>query len=71
MNADPPDVPPPQPPPAAPKPPLLEYPSPPAERELDSEPWSEVLRALLIIFGVLGALFLIGFGFCGVLMRGC
>jgi hypothetical protein len=53
------------------KPPLLDYSSRPIDPELDSERWSEVFRAMLVVFGVLGALFLIGFGFCGVLMRGC
>ena len=58
-------------PPAPTRPPLLDYPTPPPPPELDTERWSEVVRALLIVFGVLGALFFIGFGFCGVLLRGC
>ena len=86
MNAHPPDANPPQPPPAtggppaepppppppAPKPPLLDYPSVPTKpAELDTESWSEIGRAMVIVFGIGLALFTIGFGVCGVMFRGC
>jgi hypothetical protein len=60
------------PPPASDKPPLLDYPSSithPDEGETGS--WSEVGRALLVVFGVLGLMFLITFGLCGVFAHGC
>jgi hypothetical protein len=60
-----------RPPPAPAKPPLLDYPTPAPPDERDSERWSEVARALLIVFGVIGLLFFIAFGVCGVLGRGC
>ena len=54
------------------KPPLLDYPSRPTHPpELDTEPWSEVGRALAVVFGVMLALFLIFVAICGVLPRGC
>jgi hypothetical protein len=61
------------PPPAAgDRPPLLDYPGPLTEGEFgETEPWSEVGRALVIVFGVLGFLFFITFGLCGVFARGC
>jgi hypothetical protein len=60
-----------RPPPPPAKPPTLDYPSytPPGDR--DTERWSEVARALFIVFSVLGLLFFLGFGACGVLLRGC
>jgi hypothetical protein len=61
------------PPPAAPdKPPLLDYPGPVSEGEFgETESWSQVARALLVVFGVLGLMFLITFGLCGVFAHGC
>ena len=53
------------------KPPLLEYPSRPIAPEPDSESWSEIVRATLIVFAFLGFLLFISFGFCGILGRGC
>jgi hypothetical protein len=53
------------------KPPLLDYPSLPPPAEPEGERWSEVFRALLVVFGFLGLLFFISFGVCGVLARGC
>ena len=53
------------------KPPLLDYPSLPPPAEPEGERWSEVFRALLVVFGFLGLLFFIAFGVCGVLARGC
>ena len=52
-------------------PPILDYPTPPQPDEIDTEPWPQVLRAMLIVFGILGAGSIIFFGFCGVLVRGC
>jgi hypothetical protein len=66
---DPVDHPPPPPPPA--KPPLLDYPTPAPPGERETESWSEVVRALGVIFGVIGLLFFLSFGICGVLLRGC
>ena len=54
------------------KPPLLDSPSRPAKSDdLDTERWSDVARAMLVVFGFLAILFVIGFGACGVLLRGC
>lgn len=62
----------PDPPPPPAKPPLLDYPSRPTEpEELDTERWSEIGRAMGIVFGFMLLLFVIGFGICGVLFRGC
>ena len=63
----------PQPPPASatPKPRLLDYPSKPANPELDSEPWPQVARAMLIVLGVMLSILFVFFGTCGVLVRGC
>jgi hypothetical protein len=60
-----------QPPPSSDKPPLLDYPSVPVPPDRDTERWSEVARALLVIFGVIGTLFFVVFGVCGGLARGC
>jgi hypothetical protein len=53
------------------KSPLLDYPSLPTPAEPEGESWSEVFRALLVVFGFLGVLLFISFGLCGVLARGC
>jgi hypothetical protein len=54
------------------KPPLLDYPSAVSgPEEGETESWSEVGRALLIVFGVLALMFLITFGLCGVFAQGC
>jgi hypothetical protein len=54
------------------KPPLLDYPPIPLQPEdRDTESWSEVARAMLVVFGVLAFLFFITFGLCGVFSRGC
>jgi hypothetical protein len=54
------------------KPPLLDYPPVPFDPEdRDTESWFEVGRAMLIVFGVLAFLFVVTFGLCGVLARGC
>lgn len=59
-------------PPATPeKFPVLDYPSPPAPAEPDSERWPEVFRAMLVVFGIMGTGAIIIFGFCGGLLRGC
>jgi hypothetical protein len=67
-----PDDDPPKPAPPPPdKPPLLDYPSRPQTPELDSEPWPQVIRAGLIVFGILGFLAFIFYGLCGGLVGGC
>jgi hypothetical protein len=54
------------------QPPLLDYPSPPVQPDNgDTESWFEVGRAMLVVFGVLGFLFFITFGLCGVFSHGC
>jgi hypothetical protein len=53
------------------KPPTLDYPTQPTEPDRSTESWWEITRAMLIVFAFLAMLFLIGFGFCGVLGRGC
>ena len=58
-------------PPPPEKPPVLDYPSIPPNPELDSEKWSDVFRASLIVFGILGFLLFISYGLCGGLIRGC
>ena len=58
-------------PPPAKKPPLLDYPSRPPTPELDSEPWPQVVRALLIVFGIMAFLMFVLYGLCGGLVRGC
>jgi hypothetical protein len=70
-DEEPADRPPPPPAPQPAKPPLLEYPSRPINPERDTEPWPDVFRAMLIVFGVLSTVLFIGFGLCGVLARGC
>jgi hypothetical protein len=70
MDPKPPDDAPPQALPPSP-PPLLDYPSPAPPPDPGTERWSEVLRALLIVFGALAVLFFGGFGVCGLLGRGC
>jgi hypothetical protein len=58
--------------PAPDKPPLLDYPAPVSEGDFgETESWAEVGRAILIVFGVLGLLFLVTFGLCGVFANGC
>ena len=63
------------PPPVADKAPLLDYPSPPTTDDDDgfgeTESWPEIGRAMLIVFSVLGIMFFVTFGLCGVLFRGC
>ena len=62
------------PPPVADKPPLLDYPSPPTTDDDgfgETESWPEIGRAMLIVFSVLGIMFFVTFGLCGVLFRGC
>ena len=66
---NPPDVP--RRPALPPPPPLLDYPSLAPPPEPGTERWSEVLRAALIVFGVLAFLFFGVFGLCGLLGRGC
>jgi hypothetical protein len=72
-NDDDPDGRPTESPPATPpsRPPLLDYPSAPSPDDLGTERWSEVGRAMAIVFGFLILLFVIGFGLCGVVLRGC
>lgn len=57
-------------PPASP-PLLLNYPSLTPPPEPGTERWPEVLRAAVIVFGVLAFLFFGVFGLCGLLGRGC
>jgi hypothetical protein len=60
------------PPPDPEKPPLLDYPSPDTEDHYgETESWSEVGRAMLVVFGVMGLFFFITFGLCGVFAHGC
>ena len=58
-------------PPRPERPPLLEYPSKPNPSDLDTEPWSQVGRAMAVVFGILLALMTIAGALCGVLSRGC
>lgn len=55
----------------APAPPLLNYPSARPPPEPETEKWSEVVRAMLIVLGSLALLFFATFGLCGLLGRGC
>lgn len=64
------------PPPEPDKPLLLDYPSVVTTTDADdgfgeTESWPEIGRAMLIVFSVLGVMFFITFGLCGVLLRGC
>lgn len=54
-----------------PLPPLLDYPSRPPPPEPETERWSDVLRAALIVFGSIAILFFGVFGLCGLAGRGC
>lgn len=67
------DIPPegPPPPPHSPLPTLLDYPSLGPPPEPGTERWPDVLRAVLIVFGLLAFLFFGVFGLCGLLGRGC
>jgi hypothetical protein len=55
-----------------PKLPLLDYPRPAPEDDYgETESWAEVGRAMLVVLGVLGLLFVLTFGFCGIFAHGC
>jgi hypothetical protein len=64
-------TPPPPPPPPSPAPPVLDYPSRPPTSEPETEQWSEIARAMLIVLSALAAFFFATFGLCGLLGRGC
>jgi hypothetical protein len=54
------------------KPQPLDYPSPLTEDDFgETESWAEIGRAMLVVFGVLGFLFVVTFGLCGVFAHGC
>jgi hypothetical protein len=54
------------------KPPLLDYPGPVTEGDYgETESWAEVGRAIVVVFSVMGLLFFITFGFCGIFAHGC